>query len=198
MNIVSAALVFVFVAAWVVGVVAWFGALAEVFGVWKFWPRVYGRGYVVVEDSRILSREPGGVPETGRLETAHGVFDFPSENECLFRSKLSFGGLRLHTPFSLKGSITWVGEQATIRGRAPVGPAVFMVAWLVGWIAGSALAISAPEGPVAFGLLFLVMGVGVVAAMVGISIPIERDRLARLVEEFERRQEALGGRGDDA
>lgn len=181
-----------FLLAWVLGVASWFGAVIESIGMWRFWPSVFRFGLMAIEEPCRLERIAPMAGQSACIETQSGVFWVLSETECLFRSKIAMFGFRIHTPFPLKGSISWVGAQATIRGRVPVGPSLFLGFWLMGWTASAAMTLSAKAGSAMIAMPPLVLGFAMVGGMVAFSIPLERNRLRQLVEELKARSPAPG------
>jgi len=175
----------VFMLAWVAGVAAWFLAVAESIGIWRFSPRVFRSGFVVLSEERIIPHPGGRVPESHTIETANGKFRFLNPNECLFRGQSRWFAFRLHTPFPLKGSIVWSGDHAQITGRAPIFTTVFLGACLIGWTAISLTAIVSGGDGLIVGAPFLLFGIAVVGGMVALSLPLEKRRAAALVRELE-------------
>jgi hypothetical protein len=134
MEQVGFALLFaLFVAAWVL-------SIGEAIGMWRFWPRVYGTGVRALHETRSL---PLPTLATGsEFETKSGKFKIIAPEFCLFRPHMSRDDVHVYTPFLVKGSLRWNGDRATIEGRLPVYPALFIAAWLVGFTTGMAKEVS--------------------------------------------------------
>jgi hypothetical protein len=175
----------IFMAAWVAGVASWFLAVAESIGMWRFSGWVFRSGLVVLAEERIVPNPSGRLPSHETIETANGKFRFVGPSECLFRSQFRMFTFQVHTPFPLKGSIRWSGDHAHIKGRIPIFTAVFIGAWLVGWTAGSLMAIASGSEGAGFGVPFLVIGFAAVGGTTAFSLPFEKRRSRSLVGELE-------------
>jgi hypothetical protein len=174
-----------FFAACVAVIASGFLAVIESIGVWRFNGLVFRTGLAVLNDQRILPNPNGRFPGGETVDTANGKFLFVTPAECFFRHKSRLFSLQIHTPFPLKGTISWSGDQVRIRGRAPLSSFLIFGTWLVGWVAGSlTMIVSGREGAEA-GISLLVIGVAVVGGMVAVSLPIEKRRLRKLVRELE-------------
>ena len=176
--------VVVFGAAWVTGVAAWFLAVAEGIGVWRFGSWAYRLGPCVLRESRQLPLPSGIVPMTEPFETANGRFKLVGPDHCLFRGRLGFFRIRLNTPFPIKGSIRWRGAQAEVEGRIPLFTSLFFAAWLVGWGAGGVMAMASQGGGLLAGLGFLLLGWAFAGGMAALSIPLELRRARRILQEL--------------
>jgi hypothetical protein len=117
------------------------------------------------------------------FETANGQFKLIGPDHCLFRGRLGFFRVRLDTPFPVKGSIRWRGNQAEVEGRIPLFTSLFVAAWLVGWSAGGVMAM-ASQRSFLVGLGVLLFGWAVAGGMVALSIPLEVRRARRILDEL--------------
>ncbi len=152
---------------------AWLFTIVEMVGMWRFWPWVYRLGIKVLDEE---------VPGRSVLQAPSAVVDLPevmaqrvTPGETLFRNPIQLFGVRLSTPFPIKGTLVTSGSVLRVTGRIPLGTTLFLAAFLVGLTFGREKGGSAP--PASFALLAW----GVVAVMVAISLPVEimRIRTAR-------------------
>jgi hypothetical protein len=162
---------------------AWFLAVAESIGVWRFGSWAYRLGPCVIRESRPLPSPSGVVPLADVFETANGKFKLIAPDHCLFRGQLGLFRVRLNTPFPVKGSIRWRGVHAEVEGRIPLFTTLFFAAWFVGWGVGGVMAMLSPSGPLA-GLGFLLFGWAFAGGMVALSIPLELRRARRVLNEL--------------
>jgi hypothetical protein len=171
-----------FIAAWVAGVASWLLALREFIGMWRFWPRVFGTGIRVLQETRSLPLPTLTVGS--EFETKSGKFKIIAPQLCFFRRRMRWLDFDVHTPFPIKGSLRWNGSRAAIEGRIPVFTTLFFAAWLVGWTIGTAIAAFEP-GQLVGGGAFLFLGWAFAAGMCLLSIPFEIRRAKRILREFE-------------
>ena len=162
----------IFLAAWLAGVASWFLAWGEGLRVERFDPRTFDRGLRVLRETRALPPPSAVVGTT--FEAAHGRFSVTQTDRVLFRAKTYVWLWR--TPLTFKCGIRWNGPVATVEGRLPVFPTAFCAAFLIGWTAFAA--------GVANDLTALAVGWLFVAGMVVLSLPLERYRVHRLVDEY--------------
>ena len=193
-STVPAAGAIVFVVAWAIGVCAWFLMLFEAVGVWRFHRWAYRTGVVGLDETRTFPTIVDRLRVNEVFETTNGKFLPTGPTECLFRSHFHMFAFRLSTPFPFKGSIEWSRDQARIRGRLPVFPMVFVGAWVVGWTAGLIGAMVSGADSSADAAMFIVFGLALAGAVVGISLPVEKRRAEALVAEFEAALSAISVR----
>jgi hypothetical protein len=175
----------IFIAAWVAAMGSWFLAIFESIGMWKFHRWAFTTGIVALSDDRVLPNPRGRLPLNEVVETANGKFLLTGPNECFFRSKFHWFSFHVQTPFPLKGSIQWSSGNARICGRLPIFTVLFMAAWVVGWTAGSIMAVGSGNDRGPGGVPAVAFGLGVAGGMFAISLPIERRRAKALVAELE-------------
>ena len=129
-----------FMTAWGIGVASWFFAIAESIGMWRFWPWVFGTGLRVWKENSSLPFQALAIGS--EIETESGKIKVVSPNLCLFRWRMRWFSFDIHTPFPIKGSLKWDGNQTTIEGRIPLFTTLFFAAWLIGWTVGGVMAAS--------------------------------------------------------
>jgi hypothetical protein len=91
---------------------------------------------------------------------------------------------KIHTPFPIKGSLRWAGDQATVVGRIPLFTTLFLAAWLVGWTAAAVMMPLAAGGVLA-GLGFLLLGWAFAVGICLFSVPFEIHRARQMLDEYE-------------
>lgn len=178
-----------FGAALLVGVASWFLAIWESIAMWRFSPWIFRAGIRVLDESWSLP-----VPAMGMgsiLETKNGKFKIVSHELYLFRLRARWTGILVAMPFPIKGTIRWSGNLARVEGRIPVFTTAFLLAWVVGWTAGSVLAIVQPGGFLV-GLKFLLLGWLTAGGICLISIPFEIRRARKLLDELEEQIVTIG------
>jgi hypothetical protein len=180
--------------AWVAAVVSWFGGVVEAILVQRLWPPVFHVGHVVLREECSISLEDRTRVEVGRVyATSRGKFRVASRNEIVFCENFwrRFG--QWHTPFPIKGRVTWADgtNEATgsLEGRIPLGSTVFMGSVLT-FVTSICVAgmFRLPKvggrlgilGAAAFFWLF-------VGGMYLVSLRIELPRIRRLTQEIRER-----------
>jgi hypothetical protein len=99
-------------------------AALEFLGTLFFWPWVYRLGLCIWRESRCLHAPTAGTGET--FETATGRFVVVEPGVCRFRWKRHLSGSDAPSPFAIKGTLRWQGDQVTVEGRMPVFPLLFV------------------------------------------------------------------------
>jgi hypothetical protein len=121
--------------AWVVVVVSCVGGFVEAILMQRLWPPVFYVGHVVLHEECSISLEDRTRVEVGRVyATSRGKFRAASRNEIVFRENF-WRPFEWHTPFPIKGRVTWADETAraigSLEGRIPVASTVLMGSLLI-------------------------------------------------------------------
>ncbi len=95
------------------------------------------------KSAQILSATGSNVGET--VQVGRAAIRVVADNEVIFLYRLPMFSIQLHTMFPLKCSLRWAGGDATFTARAPVGPMVFLVAFMTAWEVGLLIALTSGE-----------------------------------------------------
>jgi len=145
-----------------------------------FYPIVYKNGFRVFnENEAIPSPTSDKIGKT--IVTDGGKFKIISNELCLFRINFPFFTFRIHTPFPIKGTISWKNGIASVEGRIPVFSSVFFLAWLTGCTAAGTLGMES-EG--LSGITFLLLGWVFASAIYLFSVPLEIRRAREIINEI--------------
>ncbi len=169
---------------------AWFYGVYEFISMHRLSPFVFRTGRVVFAESRVVLLDPSRVALNAVQTTENGKFKFITPQECLFCQQFRLFNFRLHTPFPLKCTVRWRDGLAQVEGRIPVGPTVFLAAWLCGWTLGG-LGVAVKEGVGIAALGFTVIGLAFAAGMYFVSVPLEIRRARGILREMELPNKAL-------
>jgi hypothetical protein len=165
----------VFLLAWALGVLAFVGGVIEGLAVHRLHPWAFRFGIPVLRLRRSLPALEALSPAGGFLRTEHARLRLLQNGSAVFTGEIG-SLLRFHTPFPLKGSVHPIPNGQMVVARAPLGPTVFFLAWVI------AMGITGSIGPVVIGGLIVVL-----------ILRYERDRALRLVEEVARAAPAIRG-----
>jgi hypothetical protein len=166
-----------------VGVVSWFLSVAELIGMWWFWPRLFRAGICVLRKTQMLP-SPADQFVGSELVTSNGKILVVNAGLCLFRSMMPWLTFSTWTPFQIKGSLKWNGSQTTVEGRIPVFATLYHSAFLVGWTVNCVM-VAVKPGTLLLGVLALLVGWGFLAALCFFSIRLEIRRAKEIVREFQ-------------
>ena len=180
MNQEPAPVLSLFLAAWVVGVGAWFLIIVETIAAWRLAPWVFRIGVPIVRRDVALpmphlpsSEEP--------LVIGDAKLRWIGPRQCIFRRQFHFFRFELRTPIPVHCTLRWDGAHALFTARAPLGATVFLTAWLVGW---TIAALGFPSADPSLGRIgFLLFGWCFTAALALISVVVERRRAEKLLDE---------------
>ncbi len=151
----------------------------EMVAAWRFVPRVFGWGLVILRESRGLMR----LSLAERVETESGTFKQVAPDVVLFRAHMGPFPPRPRTLCSLRGRIRWQRDLCQIECRTALFPLVCVGSLLLAQTAFVGLALSTRQARfIALGLLSFAF----VAALLASSVWIERRRARRLLAELER------------
>jgi len=166
----------VFMTAWFISFGSWFYLLAEMIGMWRFWPWAYRKGPKVFEETILPPlRQP--LLQTIDLQAVKARMISP--DEALFRAPAPIFGFRIHTPFPIKGILLWSAPTTTrMTGRLPIGSVMFLGAWLLGWSTAGFFPKKDNFDPVSF----VLFGWAITGVIVAISIPLELHRIRKAKE----------------
>jgi hypothetical protein len=182
-EMLRAACIAVFLAAWWVGVSAMLYTVVEMFLIASFAPFAFATGKVMIRIKEPLVVRPAALPPRGT--TPHAAFRLISPERCLFREcgpGLFF--FRISGPFFLKGTIDLRDGHAVTIGRLALGPSALYAAFLAGLTAG-ALGLLLQNGWPAFGgvMLFLLLGWSVLGLLAMLSIVFAKRQFHRAYDE---------------
>ena len=125
----GAALFFAAVALVFVGVLI---SIIELLAAWRFAPWAFRLGPRILQLKMVLPRPVRSATSNEPRTTSTGRYKVVSTEECLFRPRQFVFGPRLRTPFPIRGVIRWLGAEAQVEGRLPVGGLLAYAAWLIG------------------------------------------------------------------
>jgi len=112
----------------VLGFASWLYSLLEWLLVTLFWPPIYRTGPRVLREERQVPIQISSM-QVGRMrETKVGKYKVVSVDTVLYRNRNRMFGF--HTPFPVRGTIKIGNQLATIEGRIPLGPIVFILCFL--------------------------------------------------------------------
>lgn len=164
-----------FLAAWLVCLGSWFYALAEAIGIWRFWAWAYRKGFRLFEEVVPFPMQRPASPVMNLREVKAKMI---SPDEILFRAPAPMFGFGIKTPFPIKATLRWSASKAVIVGRLPIGTAIFLGAWLLGWSIGGLF----PSKGDVDRLSFVLTGWLVAGVIIAISLPLERRRIRKAKE----------------
>jgi hypothetical protein len=167
-----------FGAAWIACICAWFLSIAELVGIWRFWPRAYRSGIKVLDQP--ISKTLPGFSVSQIVELPAVKAKVMSAEEILFRVPFRWFGLMVHTPFPIKGSLVRLHTGPRVLGRIPVFTTAFVIAWLVGWTVGGVTVVLEISGMEA--VKWALLGWVFAGAIVGLSLPLERRRIKKAAD----------------
>ena len=121
--------------AWVLVVISCVGGFVETILMQRLWPPVFHVGHVVLREECSISLEDRTRVEVGRVYvTSRGKFRAASGNEIVFRENF-WRPFEWHTPFPIKGRVTWADETpratGSVEGRIPVASTVLVGSLLI-------------------------------------------------------------------
>jgi hypothetical protein len=175
--------------AFAIGLVAAVFAIVEWVALLRFSTWAFRIGPRVMLEGKVLPRLPKGLDAS--LDTQHGEFRRTARETVLFRPRSR--GLSVLDAFAIGGTLRWSEEETVIDGRIPVGPALFVGCWLVGWGTIALMMWRAHAN------LLIVLGLAsvvplVVIVLVYLVIPMEVRRARRILDEFAETLEAGSSR----
>jgi hypothetical protein len=174
-----------FMAAWFVAVFSWFLGIVESILTRLMKDIIFRKGIKLVDFTEKGSCFSDNVIVNKLFETDNAKFKFINNQRCVFREKTSWFSFKWHTPFPLKGSVTFKNEIAHVEGRLPLGATIFFSAWLMAWTVGS-IGAGIQGGNLIVSIFMLLLGWGVAAAMYFPSAAREKKRLLVLYDEIKR------------
>lgn len=122
-----------FLIAWIVGLAAWLLCMGEIGAIYLLRDIFFERGLIALR--REVELSPPSSPALGqstRLNQSHIRFTNPTR--AIFASRYTWS----HVGWPVKGVISWFGSRAEVSVRHPLGLTIFILAWLTGWISGTA------------------------------------------------------------
>ena len=93
---------------------------------WMFVAPVYAWGPVIRRETRRFP--PFSAPVGEEVQVLHGSLQLVSSGKCLFRRNIEW---ILSTPFPLKGSIVWFGDEARVTHRLPIASTLLFATLLL-------------------------------------------------------------------
>lgn len=165
-----------FMAAWLISFGSWFYLVAEMIGMWRFWPWAYRNGLKIFEES---VQQPLRRPILRTMDLEAVKARTISPDEVLFRAPAPIFAFRINTPFPIKGTLLW-SDSAAIKviGRLPIGSIMFLGAWLFGWSTAGFFPKKDNFDPVSF----VLFGWAFAGVMVAVSLPLELHRIRKAKE----------------
>ena len=123
-----------FVIAWVAGVSAWFLGAAEVAALYLLRDFLFGLGPVALR--RQVELAPPILSSLGeRTKLARSQVRLLAPTRAIFSSRYAWPRRKSAGP--VKGTVSWFGSRAEVVVRHPLGPIVFILAWLAAWSIGT-------------------------------------------------------------
>lgn len=164
------------------GLSTWFLAIFEMITLHYFWEFAFRVGIPVKRISLDLDTNKLQEKNKQIIKKEEGKFYFTDKN-VLFLSQLFFLNFRTVTPFPIKAIATIKSNnKIDIVARIPIGSTLFFSFWFIGWTVGTVILTmqSGNLSTIGFGLLgWLFAGL-----MIGISYPIEKNRLEVMISEL--------------
>lgn len=182
-DALSSVLTIIFGLAWLVAACSWFYGIYETIATFRMMVNPYNVGKKVIDFTEAFNCNMDSIKVNTVIETENGKFKFISENVCLFRNKIKLFTFRFHTPFPLKGRLELQDGAVHIKGRLPLAPTIFFVAWLIGWTSGG-IGFAAQQKDFGSSAVFVLMGWLFLALIYYIFIPLEKKRLLLIYEEI--------------
>jgi len=172
---INAKMIFVnlFIAAITIGIFSWLLGIIEFIFIALMKEFVFKFGVKIVNIEERAFFLTSHVVKDKISETDHGKFKFIGTQRCVFRDKMSWLSLKLHTPFPLKRCVQFKDGIAHVEGRLPVGTMTFFIAWIVGWTVGG-IGYGIQEASIKLSLLMLLFGWGFVALLFFPSLALEK------------------------
>jgi hypothetical protein len=175
-----------FTLACILGFGSWFIAIIEMIATHSFLRLAFNIGIPIIKRTIEISTNDFTPRIDITLKESEGKFRFTADRKVLFLSQIFwFKFFRINTPFPLK-AVGTINENNTIDlvVRLPIGTSLFLLFWLIGWTVGSLGAglQSGEIGMIGFGLIGWIFA----AIMIGISYPIEKNRLEIMIEELKK------------
>lgn len=177
----------IFVAASSVGVASWFASVIEFILTYALRPSVFRIGRIVLCESLPFTPRRSRFEIDRVYQTSQGKFRFINDHELIFSSTFQIFPFKLHTPFPIKGRLSWATVPTRLEGRIPLATTLFILACLVGWTTGSMMVALDPAHPPSLfeGLAFTAIGWAFAAGMYFVSLPIERRRARAIAQEIQ-------------
>jgi len=175
--------------AWGLALASLFGGVVELVLVQSLRPAVFRTGRVVLKEPYSVPRNARSL-DTGRIyATPGGKFRVVSDREVVFCDRFWKPLGSLHTPFAIKGRVTWsegAPDVGTLEGRIPLASTFFFASLLTFVTAISvAGAVWAPTLPARFAFLAIApICWGLAAGMYLVSLRIELPRIRAVGQEM--------------
>ena len=161
---------------------AWFLGVAEFLGILIFAPWAFRIGPIAIRREERLS-QPNVLGEISTFETADVKCRVLEGHSCIFRGR--FGVSRWHTPFEIRGEMSWKDGTLRTVGRYSMGVTLFFLAGLILWTFGSMLMIRQAQGTV--GALMLFLGPVFVGGISYLFCRFEKGRFSGYSDQLKRR-----------
>lgn len=119
----------IFVLGWAGAVGAWFYGVAEWIMTLRFMPSIYNVGIRVIEE-----RLTGSLPELEEgvtFKSKYVVGKLAGDGKIIFRAPFKAFSLKFHIPLPLKGTLHQTTDGINFVARLPLGPVLFMGAWVI-------------------------------------------------------------------
>jgi hypothetical protein len=145
---------------------------------------IYARGPLVLDFRDPFPYSPVTVKINQATKGDYCKYVFLSETECLLREKLDWNPFQWRTGMFIKGTINFSNGIAEIKGRLPVGPIIFAIAWTLMWILGWSFAM---REDFAVGLGALLFGLTIMGVIATVAVPISKKRFQKAYAELKGR-----------
>ncbi len=164
---------------YIAAIVSWLLTIIEGIAAWLFSPFFFRVGVKIFsEKGRNFNMDKFEIGEV--YTTSHAKFKRVSEDSCLFRYREFF--FKTNTPFPIKGEVLQDASGSSIIWRIPLGSTLFFLLWLIPWVLGGIVSLFRLD--IANGLFSIIVGIGFVLFMIGISIPLESSRTQIALSEM--------------
>jgi hypothetical protein len=175
--------------AWGLAIASLFGGVVEFVLVQCLRPAVFRIGRVVLKEPCSVPRNASSL-DTGRVyATPGGKFRVVSDREVVFCDRFWKPLGSWHTPFAIKGRVTWpegTPDLGSLEGRIPISPTLFFASLLTFITAISVSgAVWAPTLSARFAFLAMApICWGFAAGMYLVSLRIELPRIRAVAREM--------------
>lgn len=186
-KFVSDIFIGVFIISSVATVLSWLYAIYEMIVFFRLKESSYIIGKRVLEFTERLDYIKDSIRLNDIVKTQKCKYKFFELDKCIFREKWRASYIfRLNSPFPLKGAIEFNDGKATVKGRVPLGPSTFCLAWVVAWTSGGII-MCVNGYDLKSSLLFMMFGWVAYYVVYVTSLPLEKKRFLNAYGDLKRR-----------
>ena len=156
-------------------VVSWFYGIYEMIAFYRLKESSYLIGKKVLEFKERLDYMKENIRLNDIVKTQKCKYKFFELDKCIFREKWRASHIfRLNSPFPLKGTIEFNDGKANVKGRVPLGPSTFFLAWVACWTSGGII-MCVKGYDLKSSLLFMAIGWIAYYIIYVTSLPLEKN-----------------------